>query len=170
MHCEAKSSTRNTLAASDALLARHCFGASIDQGRPRTRATGGQANRSWLRPSVATFAFPGYGTAFRITDVHARRLHNRRTKRLRRGRLEWHDKNQIKRWLQLTAERRPDIGDRTLLRERPTDCQEHFPLTLRERPHEDVVRECVDVEKSHQDATEKPMLVFGPLRPCGDQV
>ena len=170
MHCEAEASTRYALASSYALLATDRFRATIEQGRLRLRPTGGAANRPGFRPSMAALAILCRGTAFRITDVHARRLHNRRTKRLRSRRLERHDEDQIKRWLEFAAQCRPDVGDRTLLSERPTDRQEHFSLTSSERARENLVRKRVDLEKSHEDTAQEAVLVFGPLRPRRDQV
>ena len=131
-------------------------------------------DRPSLGPAVPLGATTALGLAwrfaFRAADTDARRLEDGWSERESARGLERYDQDEVEGWLQLASERRPDVGDRSLLCKRSADREEHLALHLRQRADKDVGRQRVCFEEPEQDTPEKAVLVLRSLCPCGYQV
>ena len=79
--------------------------------------------------------------------------------------IERSGRNEVERWLQLTTERRPDVGDRAVLRRRQADGQEHRERRRGERALDEVERDELVPRQHGETCRQQTVLVLGSLRP-----
>ena len=76
----------------------------------------------------------------------------------------------VDRWLELPTEGGPDIGERPVLRRRQGHGDGHGEVQCSQFTAQQLRRQRVEPEEAHQQRRQQPVLVFGALRPGGDQV
>ncbi len=122
-----------------------------------------------LLDTVAALGLPR-GPAVRATETDTRRHLDRRPGVEALAGVQRCAHHDVDRGLELSSQRRPDVGEGPVLRGRQRDRDRYRQPELGQRPRQHIGGQRVVLQEAEQQGRQQPVFVLGSLRPGRDEV